>query len=328
MLRVKNILVPTDFSLASDNALTIACQWGRKLGAQIHVLHALQSLRSDLYPASLAAADPGWIPMTLRESATGDLETRRRLATNQGVAVTCATGDSLSPAATILAYAETHDIDLIAMSTHGRRGVRRMLLGSVAEEVVQRSNHPVLTIVAAAGSSRPLQPERILVAVDLSERSTLPVAHAKHLAAAFGAKLHLLHVLVQSPLPPYYDGIGVPGVAFDSPLLEKQARAALECLYAEAGGPGGPVEFHLQHGQAVEQILDFAATHSTDLLVLASHGLAGLPHLLMGSVAERVVRRAYCPVLTVKSFGRSLIAANAAPVRVGTATGGPAGRAE
>ncbi len=317
MLRVKNILVPTDFSVSSDNALTSACQWGRKLDARIHVLHALQTLRPDLYPASLGAADPGWIPLTLRESAKSDLETRRRLATNQGVAVTCATGDCLSPAAAILAYAEEHDIDLIAMSTHGRRGVRRMLLGSVAEEVVQRSTRPVLTIVGGTASSHPLQPQRILVAIDLSEHSAMPVAHAKHLAAAFGAKLQLLHVLVQSPLPAYYDGMSVPVLPFDSLLLEKQARSALESLYAEAEGPRGPVEFHLERGLAVEQILRFAAANSTDLLVLASHGLTGLPHLLMGSVAERLVRRAYCPVLTLKSFGRSLIGAGTLPVGVG-----------
>ena len=231
--------------------------------------------------------------MTLRESREGELETRRRLATNQGVAVTCATGDCLSAAAAILAYAEAHDIDLIAMSTHGRRGVRRMLLGSVAEEVVQRSTRPVLTIVAgtAVVASRCSPSASWSPSTSRSTRA-MPVAHAKHLAAAFGAKLRLLHVLVQSPMPAYYDGMGVPVFVFDSPLLEKQARSALESLYAEAGGPGGPVEFHLERGLAVEEILGSPPRHSTDLLVLASHGLTGLPHLLMGSVAERLVRRA------------------------------------
>jgi nucleotide-binding universal stress UspA family protein len=323
MLQVKNILVPSDFSLASDDALTSACHWARKFDARIHVFHALQSLRPDLYPASLAAADPGWIPMTLRESASKELETRRRLATSQGVAVTCATGDGLSPAATVLGYVESHDIDLIVMSTHGRRGVPRMLLGSVAEEVVHCSNRPVLTTVPGTGtrSLRPLQPERILVAVDLSEHSRMPVVHAKHLAAAFGAKLQMLHVLVQTPLPACYDGTGVPSLMFDSPLLEKQALSALENLYDEADGPGGPVELYLARGQAVEQILRFAAAHSSDLLVLASHGLTGLPHLLMGSVAERVLRRATCPVLTVKSFGRPLVAMDDASIGAMAAIG-------
>jgi nucleotide-binding universal stress UspA family protein len=311
MLKVKNILVPTDFSPASDDALTSACQWSRKLGAQIHVFHALQSLRPDFYPASLAASDPSWIPKALRKSAERELETRRHLAAHQGIAVTCASTEGLSAAATILEYAESYEIDLIAMGTHGRRGVPRMLLGSVAEEVVQCASRPVLTIVAGARSARPLQPERILVAVDLSEHSRALVAHAKHLAAVFGAELRLVHVLVPWAVPPYYyAGMEAPSLVFDSPRLEKQLSYALESLYSEANGPRGPVDFHLERGQAVEKILRVAAVHSTDLLILGSHGLTGLPQLLMGSVAERVVRRAPCPVLTVKAFGRSLIAAD------------------
>jgi nucleotide-binding universal stress UspA family protein len=150
----------------------------------------------------------------------------------------------------------------------------------------------------------------------------MQVAHAKHLAAVFGAELRLLHVLVQSPMPAYYEGMGVPSFVFDSPLLEKQALSALESLYDEADAPGRPVEFHLRRGQAVDEILRFAAAHSTDLLVIASHGLTGLQHLLMGSVAERVVRRASCPVLTVKSFGRPLLSAHEGSVAVMAATAG------
>jgi nucleotide-binding universal stress UspA family protein len=313
MLRLKKILVPTDFSTASDEALTSACQWGRSFGAEVHVLHVLQSLRPDLLPSPAYLSDPRSAPVTLREYADAELETRRQRAGRQGVAVECSAKEGLSAAGTILDYAQQSDVDLIAMSTHGRRGVRRMILGSVTEEVVQFSNLPVLTIVAGEPSAHPLRPDHILVPVDLSEHSKKAVAHAKHLAAAFGADLRLLHVVVEMPVPVYYDGTGFPGLAFTSPVLEKQAVEALECLYAEAEGPSVPVEFHLEHGLAVEQILRFSSTHPTDLMVLASHGLTGLSHLLMGSVAERLVRRASCPVFTVKSFGRSLLSTEKSP---------------
>jgi nucleotide-binding universal stress UspA family protein len=313
MLQLNKILVPTDFSPASDDALTSACQWGRSFGAEIHIVNVLQTLRPDLYPAPASPPDSRSAPATVRECAEGELETRRRLASRQGVTVKCAAAEGLSAAGTILAYAEENDIDLVAMSTHGRRGVRRMILGSVAEEVVQFSTLPVLTIVAGERSAHPLRPEHILVPVDLSEHSKKAVAHAKHLAAAFGAGLRLLHVVVEMAQPVYYDGMGVPNLVFASPVLEKQAVAAMESLYAAAGGPSVPVEFHLEHGLAVEQILRFASAHRTDLLVLASHGLTGLSHLLMGSVAERLVRRASCPVFTVKAFGKSLLSDEKSP---------------
>jgi nucleotide-binding universal stress UspA family protein len=207
------------------------------------------------------------------------------------------------------------------MGTHGRSGVRRMMLGSVAEGVVQYSNRPVLTIVGGQRSAHPLRPERILVAVDLSDHSKAAVAYAKHLAATFGAELRVLHVVVPVAPPAYHDGTCIPSFTFTSPVVEKEAMAAMKRFYAEAQGPSGPIDFHVEHGQAVERILAFTAAHQTDLLVLASHGLTGLPHLLMGSVAERLVSRASCPVFTVKSFGRSLIQEEAPPAKAVGAAG-------
>jgi nucleotide-binding universal stress UspA family protein len=307
MLRVRRMLLPTDFSPASDTALAPACHWARHLGAELHLFHALESLRPDLYPAELGLADPSLISESLQEAANRGLQAMRRLASNQGAIVTCGTKVGLSPAPTILDYAESHDVDLIVMSTHGRRGVRRLLLGSVAEEVVQRSSCPVLTI----GSEQPahsLSPHRILVAVDLSAHSSAPVAHAKHLAALFGAEVQLLHVLIRPSTPAYYDGVGIPNLGSGSQLLEQASQSALEALYENAGGPGGPFSVHVEEGVAVEQILRFAAANSSDLVIVASHGLTGLSHLLLGSVAERVVRQSPCPVLAIKSFGQSLIA--------------------
>jgi nucleotide-binding universal stress UspA family protein len=321
MLQVTKILVPTDFSPACDAALTHACHWARRLGAEVHIFHALQSLRPDVYPASLGASDPAWIPLTLRESAEAQLATRLRLAADQGVAATCATADGLSPAPTILDYAQSHDVGLVIMSTHGRRGVRRMLLGSVAEEVVQRAQQPVLTMIARSLSARPPEPRRILVALDLSEHSAVALACAKQLAAAFGAQLLMLHVLIQSPVPALYDDVAAAQLTFSSPRFETKARQALESMYRDAGGENGRADAHVERGPAVERILEFASTHSIDLVVLASHGLTGLAHVLMGSVAERVVRRASCPVLTVKSFGRSRPAADGSPPRAGITPG-------
>ena len=104
-------------------------------------------------------------------------------------------------------------------------------------------------------------------------------------------------------------------------MIEKEALAAMRSIYAQADGPTGPVDFHLEHGPAAERILAFATDHRTDLLLMASHGRTGLPHLLMGSVAERLVLRASCPVFTIKSFGRSLIRGQMPPATAVGAAG-------
>jgi nucleotide-binding universal stress UspA family protein len=306
MLRVNRILFPTDFSPTSDAALVPACNWARRLGAEIQILHVIESLRPDLYAASLVMPDPALVDATLAEKARQELDTRRRLARDRGVDVTCASIEGLSAAPAILDYAESHDVDLVAMSTHGRRGLRRFLLGSVTEEVVQRSSPPVLTL-RGENTVFDAVPHRILAAVDLSEHSTVAILHAKELAALFHAELQLLHVLVRPPLPVYYDGLATPNLLPDLPLLRKEAESALEELYASSGGPAGPVSVHVAQGIAVEEILRFARVNSSDVVVVASHGLTGVSHLLLGSVAESVVRQSSCPVLTLKSFGKSLI---------------------
>lgn len=308
MLRAKKILFPTDFSPSSDAALAAACLWARRLEAEFHLVHVVETFRPDVFATASVGADPKLGSMSLQQHASAEIGVRRRLAISHGVTATSGLAQGLAAAPAILDYAENLDVDLIIMSTHGRRGVRRLLLGSVAEEVVQRSTCPVLTVAAALKSSTSLPPRRILVAADLSDHSPALVAHGKEFAALFGAELQLLHVVVRPSLPAYYDGAGLPNLVFESPLLEREVQSALEALYAAAGGPAGPCSIHIEHGVAAEQIVRFAAVNSSELAMVASHGLTGVSHLLMGSVSERAVREAHCPVLTVKSFGRSLVA--------------------
>ena len=322
MLRVRKILFPTDFSLASDAALSTACHWARKLDAELHLLHALETIRPDLYAAGLGGADTVALSTRIEQDARRELEVLRRIASNQNANVVVATAEGLHAAPVILDYAESRDVDLIAMSTHGRRGVRRLLLGSVAEEVVQLSKCPVVTSAGDQRRHDPLSPERILVAVDLSEHSRAAIAHAKHLAVLFGAELHVLHVIFHQAVPAYYDGMGAPNLMFESPLLEQEATKALEALCGEAPGGNDRVSAVVTHGLPAEQILSYATVHHNDLIVLASHGLTGYSHFLLGSVAEKVLRLAVCPVLTLKSFGRSMIVGDATVASMGATTRG------
>ena len=141
-------------------------------------------------------------------------------------------------------------------------------------------------------------PKTILVPTDFSDTADNASRHARELAGALGASLHLLHV-VSSDL-----GAGAPelwGVDSDglSQRLEAEATAELDRLRATLESDGVSPYVATGMGSEVDTISDYVREHDVDLVVMGTHGRGGVQHLLLGSVAEKVVRRAPCPVLVV-----------------------------
>jgi nucleotide-binding universal stress UspA family protein len=144
---------------------------------------------------------------------------------------------------------------------------------------------------------------RILVPTDFSGVSRKAIRYARAFAVQFKARLTLLHVL-----PPVY----LPGSEFgpmDLAMAEAELRspdmrvASLEQLRALAGvevGTAVPVEVEVREGQPMQEIVELAREIEADLIVLTTHGRTGLKHMLLGSVAENVVRHAPCPVFVVR----------------------------
>jgi nucleotide-binding universal stress UspA family protein len=116
--------------------------------------------------------------------------------------------------------------------------------------------------------------------------------------------MHLLHVFEQPVTPEVY--AGVTGSASDFALVESSLREALRGVATRAGADVR-TEIHVREGRAVSGILEAAEEIGADLIVIATHGLGGLTHVMLGSVTDKVLRRAVCPVLTVKPFGKSLL---------------------
>ena len=139
----------------------------------------------------------------------------------------------------------------------------------------------------------------ILAPTDFSPFSKQAVEYAFELAQKFGAKLLLLHAIEMPAYP--VEGYVPPGAA-GSLLedLERNARLELANLLPEAESRGVELARHVIVGSPYRKILETAAAEKVDLIVMATHGRTGLSHLLMGSVAERVVRLAPCPVLTMR----------------------------
>lgn len=155
-----------------------------------------------------------------------------------------------------------------------------------------------------------LRIDRILAPIDFSEPAAEALRYARALAATYDARLDLLHVVEEPTFPAMYGAV-MHELYGRVPDIREQALEALQTLLAEAeaGGPVVVTGVHVVKGHAAREILHFTETQAIDLVVIASRGLSGLEHLLLGSVAEKVVREATCPVFVVKSGGRSLLEA-------------------
>jgi nucleotide-binding universal stress UspA family protein len=138
----------------------------------------------------------------------------------------------------------------------------------------------------------------ILAPFDFSNLSEAGVDYARTLAAAHDAKLTVLHVVQEPTFPSFYK-LGALRIYGMVPDAEKLAWRALEKRFGDPEADPN-VNYRVAKGEAEAQIVKYARDEGADLVVISSHGLTGLEHVLMGSVAEKVVRQAPCPVLVVK----------------------------
>ena len=145
---------------------------------------------------------------------------------------------------------------------------------------------------------------RILVATDFSDFSKEALAYAVYLARGFGADLYLLHVFE----PPFFSRTGVspsvrPEVHQWIQEMKEEDSRELNLAASEIRHQISKVHPILKEGEPFLEILKAAGEIPADLIVLGTHGRTGLAHVLMGSVAERIVRKSSCPVFTVRPKG-------------------------
>lgn len=283
------ILVPIDFSSPSDAALAYARTLARSSGGTLHLLHVLEN--DFLRPV---VGDPHG----LESAALKQLQARFTDEDHRKLRAVAAVERSDDPADEIVSYARTANAGLIVMGTHGRSGVAHLLMGSVAEKVVRTAPCPVLTLreashVSDAGFTR------ILVATDFSAPSDAALDRAWQIALQFGASVHVLHVLED----PFVDGpFGSEVFLAESPDTRaarlKNAREKLAHRVTAQHRARLRATTEVIFGATARTIVDYAADNGFDLIVMGTHGRTGIAHLLMGSVAERVVRSAACPVMT------------------------------
>jgi len=138
--------------------------------------------------------------------------------------------------------------------------------------------------------------QKILCPVDFSKTSGHAFVYAAAIAQQFEAELILLHVMEDVPLFTAYSGLPAMDVP---PEVEKSARKDLERLAASVGAGKAKVQTVIVRGKSHEAVLKYATEHNVDLIVIGKHGRSQLDYWLFGSVTERVIRRAACPVVVV-----------------------------
>ena len=148
--------------------------------------------------------------------------------------------------------------------------------------------------------------QKILLPTDFSNLSSTATRYACELAAQFNTELHLLHALEThaGSTPAFGMGLTLPNYIKESrAAAEKSLADILEATWSS----GRPIIKAVVEGSPKAEIIRYARTHEIDLIVLSTHGRTGLSHVLMGSVAENVVRTAPCPVLTVRPEGHQFV---------------------
>ncbi len=293
-IALKNILFATDFSPCSNAALPYALSAARRYGATLHATHVMPT------KAELILMSPESWPTVaeqddeIRQSYIDQLEKQLQEVPHS---VLTPRGNVANALAQII---EEREIDLLVLGTHGRAGVGKLFLGSVAEEIFRRAVCPVLSV--GPHVSRPpngeIQFQHILFATDFSADSLAALPFAVSLAEEDQAQLALLHV-VEHPAAGIADLEQVKAYVMRrlKELVPPEAEpwCHTECL----------LEFGRQFAPPAERILEVAGNRAADLIVLGVRkvrGKLGLATHLASTTAE-ILTQAACPVLTVR--GRS-----------------------
>lgn len=284
------ILVGTDFSEQANLAMEHAMAVARHAGASITLMHAL-SLAVDSYSSPFATTIPDIYAAQAKEiqdTARAKLEQTRERFMGQGVEISHVFVDELA-GNSILFVAKETEADLIVVGSHGHGWLKGILLGSVSHRVAKYAECDVLVArgAAPAGSYK-----KILVPIDFGEASK----HALQRAVAIlqpGGSIELMHAWQLPGGPATYWGSVGPRFRES---LRNTAQEFGEKAIRENTAPGIEIRFSQVEGEARRAIKDVASEGDYDLVVMGTHGRTGLDRLLLGSVAETMVRSLELPV--------------------------------
>lgn len=301
--RFRSIMVPLDGSPLAEQALPLAVRIAERAKAKLRLVLVHMPPPPPIDRASAKVATS--LELAVRKSEKDYLRgLQAKLRETTGRAVSGATLTGRVPNALADQVTEL-GVDLVAIATHGRGGVQRAWLGSVADELIRSLEVPVL--VVRPGASGPPKVGSIIVALDGSALAEQALGPAAAMADLLGAEVTLVRVvqpvLLASdptlPLPSAYDDVATD-------LLRTQAQDYLDDLAESLRAEGIRTTAVASLGwNVVETLLDLTQAQGLGMIAIATHGRGGVRRLALGSVADKLVRAAAVPVLVVRPRPRA-----------------------
>lgn len=285
MGRYRKILVAVDGSESGKNAFRQACKIVRDDKSWITVLTAIPIYQDQFEVLSTKEK----VSKKLREEGEKIISEIREIANEEDVYIRTKIEEG-TPYQTIVDIADEGGLDLIVMGRHGMRPLEKTLVGSVTARVIGHSLSDVLVVPrnSVVGWNE------ILFPTDGSKYSRAATEKATDLAKSYGGKLKVISIVdvteeFQTEAPGAVE------------KLVREAKSIIEDVKKNAEAQGVEAETFVKEGETFKVITDMAKEHHSSLIVMGSHGRTGMRRLLMGSVAEKVIGYAPCPVLIVKS---------------------------
>jgi len=300
----ERILVPLDGSPLAEGILPYVKALAKGLGSQVTLQHVVE-------PFPLDCADPELEPYAARAVefihplAESYLKRIARTLVRDGVEANTklVQGKAVE---NILSYAESDDVGLIAMSTHGRSGPARWVLGSTADRVLRSAERPVLLVRPSdegMGDTASTQLSRIVVPLDGSPTAETALPFVRELARALELEISLIQVIgIETSVR--FGGTTLDTRLVPNEVLQRMAVLASDYLASIArklGRDGSPPQWEVLGGSPASRVIDFAREASSCLVAMATHGRSGFHRWVMGSVADRVVKHTCEPVLLIRT---------------------------
>ena len=288
----KRILTPLDGSTPCELILPYVEELGERFGSEIILLHVYSPKSSSIsheYEAYIQQ-----VAKTVKE----------QLGEKAKVEPILLSGKANRE---IIDYSKKENINLIAMVTHGKFGIKRWILGSTADKVIREASKPVLLIRAEtplATREKGIM-NNILTPLDGSKLSEFILPHVEVLATETSSKVNPEVTLLQVIPPAYYipSGRAVTQVSYSKTEIEQlkaKARSYLEKIGSRLKSKQIAVKYEVAVGDAAEKITEIACKINANLIVMSTHGYSGFSRLFLGSTADRVLHHGNTPLLLVK----------------------------
>lgn len=293
----KQILCATDFSDFSNHAIPYGVALAKEFKAKLFLCHVIDLSSAAIYGEAVLALEEQQKRMSRHAQAEmAKLMSKQSIEWEPLITV----GNAAHEIARLAAHRK---IDITIASSHGRAGLKRLILGSVTERLMRTLPCPLLVVRSpergfVAPADQAITLKKILVGCDFSLNSSLAFEYGLSFAQEFQADLHLVHIIQ----PPLDDDSRKHGEAKKEPQkdLSAELKGRLADMVPADSQPWCKPETVVLAGQPHDEITKYALLNGIDLIVLGVRGHTLVESLFVGSTTDRVMRKASCPVLSVQ----------------------------